>query len=157
MHSVLPYFFRSINPSKSFQMPSWIHALGEPSVPCNMSPPSYHQVTKTIRRMKASGSPCPLDKISIIPFKRCPFLRSYITALFHIIWLSGEIPSEWKRACTVLARKKVDSSNPANFKPITLQSVPLKIFSSCLHDSIFAYVKQMVLLNIRCRKVFFLN
>ena len=91
--------------------------------------------------MKASGSPCPLDKISIIPFKRCPFLRSYITAVFNIIWLSGEIPSEWDRACTVLAHKKGDTSDPANFRPITLESVPLKIFSSCLRDSIFAYVK----------------
>ena len=134
-------FFRSINPSKSFQMPSWIPALDEPSVPYDISPPSYHQVTKTIRRMKASGSPCPLDKISIIAFKRCPFLRSYITAVFNIIWLSGEIPSEWKRACTVLAHKKGDTSDPANFRPITLESVPLKIFSSCLRDSIFAFVK----------------
>ena len=57
--------------------------------------------------MKASGSPCPLDKISIIPFKHCPFHRSYITAVFNTIWVSGEIPAEWKKACTVLAQKRV--------------------------------------------------
>ena len=48
-------FFRSVNPSKSFEIPSWIPALNEPSVPYDISPPSYNQVTKTIRRMKASG------------------------------------------------------------------------------------------------------
>ena len=133
--------FRSINPSKSFEIPSWIPALDEPSVPYDTSPPSYHQVTKTIRQIKTSGSTCPLDKISIIPFKPCPFLHSYITAVFNIIWLSGEIPSEWKRPCTGLAQKKGDTSDPANFRPRTLESVSLKIFPSCLHDSIFAYVK----------------
>ena len=63
-------FFRSKNPSKCFSIPSWIPPLPQPSVPYNLTPPSYQQVTKVIRRMKASGSPCPLDKISIIPFKR---------------------------------------------------------------------------------------
>ena len=33
--------FRSINPSKSFAIPSWIPALSEPSVPYDISPPSY--------------------------------------------------------------------------------------------------------------------
>ena len=128
-------FFRSINHSKSFAIPSWIPALSEPSVPYDISPPSYNQVTKTIRRMKASGSPCPLDKISIIPFKRCPFLCSYITTVFNTIWVSGEILAEWKKACTVLAHNKGDTPDPANFRPITLESIPLKIFTSCLRES----------------------
>ena len=91
--------------------------------------------------MKASGSPCPLDKISIIPFKRCPYLRSYITEVFKVIWQSGEIPAGWKKACTVLVHKKGDTEDPSNFRPITLESVPLKIFTSCLRDSMFAFLK----------------
>ena len=63
-------FFRSNNSSKSFTIPDWIPSLSSPAVPYNLSPPSYQQITKIVRRMKASGSPCPLDKISIIPFKR---------------------------------------------------------------------------------------
>ena len=50
-------FFRSANPSKSFEIPSSIPALGEPPVPYDIFPPSYHQITKTTGRMKASGSP----------------------------------------------------------------------------------------------------
>ena len=42
-------FFRSINPSKSFTIPSWIPPLAQPSVPYDLSPPSYQQITKTIR------------------------------------------------------------------------------------------------------------
>ena len=95
---------------------------------------------KVTRRMNASGSPCPIDKISISPFKRCPYLRSYITELFRIIWQSGEIPCVWKRACTVLINKKGDTSEPATFRPITLESVPLNIVTSCICDSLFAFL-----------------
>ena len=78
----------------AFAIPSWIPPLPQSSVPYNLTLPSYQQVTKVIRRMKASGSPCPLDKISIIPFKRCPYLRTYITEVIRILWTSGVIPDE---------------------------------------------------------------
>ena len=67
---------------------------------------TYQQITKIVRRMKASSSPCPLDKISSIPFNRFPYLRSYITELFRIIWQFCEVPVDWKKACTVLSHKK---------------------------------------------------
>ena len=132
--------FSSINPFKSFEMPSWIPPLPAPMVECDLSPPSYTQITNVVRRIKASGSPCPLNHISIIPFKRCPYLRSYLTEVFRIIWLSGEIPNVWKKACTGLVHKKRDQSDPANFRPITLECTPLKIVTSCLRDSMFAFL-----------------
>ena len=128
-------FFRSKHPSKSFKIPSWIPSLPQPSVPYNLSLPSFQQITNIVWRMKASGSPCPLDKTSGIPFTRCPYLRTYITELFSLMWYSGEIPNEWKQACTVLVHKKGDTSDPSNFGPITLESVPLKIFTSSIRDS----------------------
>ena len=90
--------------------------------------------------MKAAGSPCPLDKVSLIPFKRCPYLRSYITELFRLIWQSGEISNLWKKACTVLIHKKGDTNEPCNYRPITLESVPLTVFTSCLRDSLFSFL-----------------
>ena len=43
------------------------------------------------------------------------------------------------KACTVLIHKKGDTSEPAHFRPITLESVPLKIFTSCIRYSVFAF------------------
>ena len=77
---------------------------------------------------------------SIIPFKRCPYLRTYITEVFSLLWKSGEIPDNWKQACTVLVYKKGDISVPSNFRPITLESIPLKIFTSCIRDSLFSFL-----------------
>ena len=33
--------------------------------------------------MKPSGSPCPLDQISVISLKRCPYLRTYLTEIIQ--------------------------------------------------------------------------
>ena len=78
-------FFSMINPVKSFTIPSWIPSFSQPSIRYDLSPPTYQQITKVIRRIKASGSPCPLNKISIIPFKRCPYLRSFITEVIRVV------------------------------------------------------------------------
>ena len=104
-------FFRPINHSKSFTIPSWIPPLAEPSILYNLSP-SYQQVTKRIRRLEASGSPYPLDEISIIPFKRSPYLRSYITAVSNFIWQSGEIPADWKKAWLLFIRRVIPQIHP---------------------------------------------
>ena len=132
--------FSVILPYKKFTILRWIPSFNQPSFSFDKSLPSYAKVTQVIRRIKSSGSPCPLDKISIICFKRCPYLRTFLTEIIRIIWESGRVPSEWKKACTVLVHKKGTSDDPASFRPITLESVPLKVFTSCLRDSMFPFL-----------------
>ncbi|CAB3995586.1 Hypothetical predicted protein [Paramuricea clavata] len=105
----------AISPTKTFNIPSWIPKFASPQTPFNLDPPTYQEITNVIRKMKPSGSPCPLDQISIICFKRCPYLRSYLTEIIHAAWSCGVVPSEWKKACTILIHKKGETANPANF------------------------------------------
>ncbi len=49
-------------------------------------------------------------------------------------------PDEWKKACTILIHKKDDTNCPSNFRPITLETIPLKVFTSCLRNSIFTFL-----------------
>ena len=104
--------------------------------------------------MKAVRRPCPLDQISIICFKRCPYLRTISTRLICTVWKSGNIPHKWKNACTILVHKKGDKNDPANFRPITLELVPLKTFTSCLRDSIFSFLSQNHLIEQKIQKGF---
>ncbi|CAB3986993.1 Hypothetical predicted protein [Paramuricea clavata] len=139
----LKYFktvLTKVNPNKIFQIPSSIPMLHDPIIEFDLEPPTYRQITNIIRKMKTSGSPCPLDQISIISFKRCPYLRTYLTELIQAVWLSGSVPDEWKKACTILIHKKNDANLPENFRPITLQSVPLKVFTSSLRNAMFSYL-----------------
>ena len=87
--------FLSESPYRKFPIPSWIPSLPQPTISFTCEPPSYERVTKIIRRMKSSSCPCPLDQISIICFKRCPFLCTVITRLLSTIWRSGSITHEW--------------------------------------------------------------
>ena len=54
--------------------------------------------------------------------------------------ISGNIPDEWKKACTVLIHTKGVTSDPSNFRPLTLESVHLKVFTSCLRDSMVSFL-----------------
>ena len=99
--------------------------------------------------MKTSGSPCPPDQIC----KRCPYLWMVITEIIAVAWKSCRIPSAWKRACTILVHKKGNHDDPANFRPIILQSVPLTIVTSCLRDTIYSFLKQNGFVKQRIQKV----
>ena len=146
--------FSTVRPFQTFSIPSLIPKFSEPSTPFDLSPPAYQKVAHVIRRMKSSGSPCPLDKLSIVYFKRCPYLRSILTEVIRVVWESRQVPTEWKKACTVLAHKKGNNEDPSNFRPITLESVPLKVFTSCLWDSIFTFLKENNFIEVEIQKGF---
>ena len=90
--------------------------------------------------MKASGSPCPLNQISIICFKKCPFLRTYLRAICEEIWATKEIPSIWCKATTIHIYKKGDTNYPSNFRLITLEPLALKVLTSFIRDRIYSFL-----------------
>ena len=97
---------QSMNPTKRFTIPSWIPAFKTPTYQYDVTPPMYQEITKITRRMKAFGSPCPLNQISIIVFKRCPYFRSYLQLIFKNISSTGQIPSMWKKQSRFLFPKR---------------------------------------------------
>ena len=132
--------FRCVIKNRHFQIPDWIPKFGAPKVSFNTTPPSYKDICKIIKRMKASGSPCPLDQISVIPPKRCPFLRSYVTKICAVVWEKGQIPEAWRKAISILIYKKGETDDPGNFRPITLEPVLLKVFTSFLRNRMFEFM-----------------
>ena len=89
--------------------------------------------------MKTSGSPCPLDQISILCYKRCPYLRSFLTAIITEIW-KKVIPLTWEKAITIFIHKKGTTDNPDNFSRITLETVTLKILTSALRNKVCQFL-----------------
>ena len=53
---------QSINPTKRFTIPSWLPAFKTPTYQYDITPPTYQEITKIIRRMKASGQHVLLTK-----------------------------------------------------------------------------------------------
>ena len=54
------------------------------------------------------------------------FLPKLSGTFEHNVWISGIVPTEWDKTATILIHKKGDSNDPSKFRPITLESVPLK-------------------------------
>ena len=65
------------HPNKQFPIPSWIPSFSNPTHPFHSDPPPYQKITSIIRRMKSSSSTCPIDKISVICFKRCQIQKGF--------------------------------------------------------------------------------
>ena len=104
--------------------------------------------------MKTSGSPCPLDQIPIIVFNKSPYLRLYLTMIISKIWTAGEIPIIWKKAASILIHKSNSVNEPENFRPITLESVPLKVFTSALRNKMFHFLRTNGFIEQRIQKGF---
>ena len=139
---------------KLFTIPSWMPTLPNGEKSFDLEAPSYQEISKIIWRMKSSKSPCPLDQISVIMLKRCPFLRTYLSQIIKQVWNSKNIPAVWCSATTILIHKKGASNEPSNFRPITLQPICLKIFTSIIRNRMFKFLTSNNLIENHIQKGF---
>ena len=131
---------RAKHVNKSFSSPVWMKKLNQPSKEFDLSPPSYREIASIIRKMKSSGSPCPFDQISVIVLKRCPIVRTMIWKIIEKSWEIGKVPTVWKNGLTVLIHKNGVNTDPGNFRPITLEPVLCKVFTSWMRNRIYKHL-----------------
>ena len=105
-----------------------------------------------INRTKPSKSSCPLDQISIIALKRCPYLRCQLTRAIDNIWVSKKIPVAWKKAPTSLIRKEGPTDDPVNFRTVALQPIWFKVFALILHFCLFKFVRNSQFIECSTQK-----
>ena len=66
---------------------------------------------------------------------------NHLKALFEKIWNTEKVPKEWKEGIIVsIYKNKGDSRDPSNYRPITLLSVPSKVFTSVLLNRIRSHL-----------------
>ena len=95
--------------------------------------PSLDEVQRAIRRLKngrAAGAddiPPELLKCAIDPVSRA------LHGLFCTVWKSEKVPAEWKESIVLsLYKGKGPRSECSSYRPITLLSVPSKVFAHVL-------------------------
>ena len=137
-----------------FQVPYWVPKLPEPTHPWKENVPSYKEVSTAIKRAKTRGSACPFDQLTIIILKNCAILRTLLHQIVIECWNRKKNPKCWKQGATILIYKKGDTSDPSNFRPITLQPVWYKIFSSILKQRMFNFLSDNKYLDKNIQKGF---
>ena len=116
--------------------------LNEPSYNFNLDPLSYRELTKVIVKMKSGASPCPLDQISVIPFKKCPYLRTFLWRIISSAWARAEFLKAWKQGITILAYKKGSDTDPA------------KIFISIIRNRLYNFLAENKYIKSNVKKGF---
>ena len=84
---------------------------------------------QTLKNNKAAG----LDEISAELLKYGGHtMAKELTLLFNLCWQNGKVPEDWRRGAIVKIPKKGNISECANWRGITLLSVPGKVFCMVL-------------------------
>ena len=115
-----------------------------------LSPPTItvKAVRRVINCLDSSKSSGP-DGIPVIVFKQLsPELAPVLSKLFNRCVSVGEFPSSWKVASVVPVPKKgSDSSQPSNYRPISLLPIAGKIFEALLNKCIVDFLEGQNLLS----------
>ena len=69
---------------------------------------------------------------------------SWLTRLINIAWKSGAVPKEWQTGVVVPLFKKGDQRVCANYRGITLLSLPGKVYSKVLERRVRPIVKPQI-------------
>ena len=92
--------------------------------------------------------------MSIIVLKKCPILRTALHRIIKYCWKNDTFPTEWKYAFTVLIYKRESNKEPSNFRPITLQPVLAKVYSSIIRNRIYTFLIKNKFIETNLQKGF---
>jgi len=92
--------------------------------------PSLEEVCKAIGKLR-NGRAAGLDDISPELLKCAKKQISFaLHTMFAKVWITGKVPADWRDAIIVsLYKGKGSKSNCATYRPISLLSVPGKVFA----------------------------
>ena len=102
-------------------------------------PVGEDEIRSLIFKLRRHKSPGPDGLPSEIFQKFINYWAPLFASLFTKINSSGTFPPSWKEAIVVPIFKKGDPNSPANYRPISLLSVPGKIYASHLRSKLIEW------------------
>ena len=105
------------------------------------------QIYKILKSAKKKISSGP-DGIPSILFNYLASPLAYpLTLIFNIIMQKGEVPKIWKQAFVTPIFKKGVSSDPKNYRPISLTCAGSKIFETIIKNTLVPFLEEKKLLS----------
>ena len=86
--------------------------------------------------------------------KHCPIIRTMTWKIIEKSWKIGKAPTVWKNGLTVPIHKKGVNTDPANFRPITLEPVLCKAFTSWMRNRIYKHLCENEYIETNIQKGF---
>ena len=98
------------------------------------------KIRAKIKDLKSNSAPGP-DNISahLLQIAREELLEP-LKIIFQQSFNTGIVPQDWRHATVTPIFKKGTKGDPANYRPVSLTSIPCKIFESILKDNIMNHL-----------------
>ena len=105
-------------------------------------------IEKKIDKLKKCSAPGP-DGISVMFLQTFKYVISLpLCIIYKKSFNSGCVPEEWKCANITPIFKKGSKSDPSNYRPVSLTSIPCKIDESIIKDALVDHLLCNSLLNL---------
>ena len=99
-------------------------------------------VTKLLSNLKSNKAGGP-DKIAASLLKEMAReLAPSLTLIFKASLSQGIVPDDWKKAFVIPVHKNGDRTSAANYRPISLTSIPCKIMEHIICSNIFSHLEE---------------
>jgi hypothetical protein len=108
---------------------------------------SRREIIKKIDKLKKDSAPGP-DNIHPRLLKELKHqIADPLAKIFRKSLDSGIIPADWKKAKVIPIYKKGAKSDPGNYRPVSLTSVPCKILESLIKDAVMKHLENEKLIK----------
>ena len=115
--------------------------------PTNIMPDPFfteEDVLRALQQIDNNKSPGPDGHFPRLLHELAPFLAAPLTDLFNESLRTGTTPAQWKEAIVRPIPKQKDSSNPLDFRPISLTSVICKVMEGLIRSKIHDHLKDVL-------------
>ena len=133
-----------------------IHGLKRPPVPqmpFNTKPPTIGELRQYLNKRRNACSPG-TNRIPYLVWKKCPMTITLLHDILCKIWKGNSIPTSWRIGETILISKNEDTTNPANFRPITLKNSSGNLFMGILAQRCIRFLTENKYINTALQKGF---
>jgi hypothetical protein len=98
------------------------------------------EILKTLKNLKQSAAPGP-NGISPKILKEARYeIADELRHIFQKSIDSAQVPADWKTATVTAIYKKGPKSDPANYQPVSLSTIPCKVMETIIKEKIMAHL-----------------
>ena len=106
--------------------------------PINITTPGVEKLLKDLKVQKAPGP----DGLTPKVLKECASsIAPILTVIYQKSISTGELPEDWLQANVTPLFKKGNRSEPANYRPVSLTSIPCKLLEHIVHSNIMSHLE----------------